>query len=355
MLPACIAPMLLRRTPSDIIVILTGLAFDVAGCLLFANGPGLQSLLAGRFLMGVGTGLCFLGATRFLVKSSRPGREGVSFGLSWGMLSVGTALGPAVGAIAVAHGATLIHDVFAGTFAACMAALALSTLSAPVRRVAHAIQNAARAPIGLLSQASFLVGLAPSVVPAITFGVFYTLVPLRLSQDSREQWVSATFVAAAVLGAGAAPLAGYVLRVYGQHAVASWALVASGGLSLALATRIGPIGVVAVTIVLIGLTNQFLAVASGEMVRVAGHGTGGADATPMFISLVYAVFETTGAVAGAQAGTTNPALPYLLLGGVAATCAVVIVVDHRRSPNHDRGTDRGTTTPPTRHRRHGGG
>ena len=183
MLPACVAPMLLRRTPSDIVVMLTGLAADVAGCVLFANGPGLQSLIAGRFLMGVGTGLCFLGATRFLVKSSHPGQEGVSFGLGWGMLSVGTALGPAVGAVAVTHGATLVHNVFAATFAACMAALATATLSAPVRRVAHAIQNAARAPVGLLRRAPFLVGLAPSVVPAITFGVFYTLVPLRLSQD----------------------------------------------------------------------------------------------------------------------------------------------------------------------------
>lgn len=323
LLPACLALMLVRRPVSDIAVVLGGLMSLAVGCLTLANGGGLTGILVGRLLMGFGSGLCFGGTIRWLVKSA-PGNEGLFFGLGWGMLSVGTAVGPAVGAVGVVHGSRLVHNMLAGVIVVCVAVLALTAKSPRMRRMARA--RAEGPPVALanvLRERTFRATLTPLITPALAIGVLFTLVPLRLAGDGHERWVAATFVAAAVIGAGAGPVAGFLVRYFDKGPMTVVALVASTALLVSLAWPIGPLTLTIVTIAILGVSNQLVTVAAGETIRRAGEELGVPDTSSTFVPLVFAVFETAGAVLSTRAEALSPSLPFIALGSVAAVSGLL--------------------------------
>ncbi|WP_317571504.1 MFS transporter [Rhodococcus jostii] len=337
LLPACLALMLIRRPISDILVVFVGLGFLAVGCLTFAQASSLPILLAGRLAMGFGSGLCFAGASRWLVKSA-PGQEGLFFGLSWGMLSVGTAVGPAAGAAAIALGSPFVHNVLTATFAACLAVLALIAMSPQMRQMARTRTVGPHIAVAtLLRKRTFLIALTPLIVPALAIGLLFTLVPLLLAADGQEQWIAAIFIAAAVIGAGAGPVAGVVVRGVGERTTIVVTMAATTVLFASLAWPIGPLHLAIATIVILGIINQLLAVAAGETTRRTGTELGAPDTSSIFVPLMFALFETAGAVFSTRAAAVHAALPFIAVAAVAvATGALTARAMPRKRERDDR-------------------
>lgn len=312
MLPACIALMVLRR-PSDLFVLLTGVIAVAAGCLVFANVSTFGGPLAGRVLMGFGSALCFSGATQWMVRSA-PGSEAFYFGLGWGMLSVGTALGPLLGSLAVAHGAAAVHNALAVLFVLCAVGLALLALSPLLRRIARASNEGSnRAAWSLLRDSDFRAGLTPVIVPALAIGLCFTLIPLRFADAGAQGWIAATFTAAAIIGAAAGPLGGTAVRRLGPQIVTTTALLLGAVVTLVLAWSLVPWLVALAAIIVLGVSNEVTTVGGSELIRIAGSRLGNPDAAPVFVTLVFAVFETFGAVLSAKSQDLHAAIPYIVL------------------------------------------
>jgi len=319
MLPACIALIVVRRPLPDLSLVLAGVVSLLAGCLVMAVPLSFAGVVTARLLLGLGAGFCFGGGTRWLVRSA-PGRENFYFGLGWGMLSLGTAVGPIVGAVALEIGTAPAHVALAGIFAACLLALgALGAASASREGPARSSNDTARIA-GLVRQRSFAATLTPLVVPALTIGLLFTLVPLRLAGDERVAWVAPSFGLAAIIGAAASPLAGHLLATVGDRLMLVVSMAATATALAVAAWPLGPVVLAVATVLVLGITNQTVVVAAEEQLRRKSDAFGSPGAASAFIPLVFAVFETVGAVVGAQAASIADPLAFLLVALVAVAC-----------------------------------
>jgi predicted MFS family arabinose efflux permease len=326
MLPACLLLILGGRIVSARATVFSGIVSLCLGCLALANIPTFAGILIGRFLMGVGAGFAFGGGIRWLAKTA-PGREALYFGLGFGMLSVGTAVGPLVGALALEWGTGLVHNVLAATFVLCM--LALASLRT-VRRPDSDYDDHSRTNFGsirLLRRSRFLFALAPLIVPALAIGILYTLVPLILDANGHQEWVAVTFAASAVIGACCSPTAGHLLGMVGIKRMSLLALGASVILFTVLSLSDGVVVVALATIAILGVTNQAVVVAASEQLRRACGRFGVADLSATFVPLVFAVFETIGAVLSGKAADLALALPFAATAVVAAACCFLVWSD----------------------------
>jgi MFS family permease len=329
MLPACVMLMVARRPVSDLIVVLAGVLTVASGCLVFGNVAGFEGPLLGRFLMGAGSAWCFSGATQWLVKSA-PGAEVLYFGLGWGMLSVGTALGPLLGTVAASHGAATVHDALGGAFLVFVVLLALLATSPHLRRLARPRNGRdTRTAASLLGNSAFRGALVPVTVPALAIGLCFTLIPLRLAGAGEERWVGATFTAAAIIGAAAGPMAAMAVRRVGAGFVTVTALVLGAALVATMGTPVGLWVVAAATVAVLGVSNEVTTVGASELIRTVGQRIGNSDAAPVYVTLTFAVFETVGAVFAAKSQDLYASLPYVVLA-VAGAAAGLCVARRRR-------------------------
>jgi MFS family permease len=341
MVPACLTLVVVRRRISDITLVAIGITSLAVGCIVLANDPNFGGILSGRLLMGFGCGQCFAGAIRWLVKSA-PGREGLFFGLGWGMVSVGSAVGPTVGAVALAVGSRSVHNGLAGVFVVCLAALTLIALSGRSRLTAHGhLQGVSPVALRLLCERAFLAALAPLIVPAMAIGMLVTLVPLRMADGGYQQWVAVAFTASAVIGAGCGPFVGHFVHSVGERPITLVGLAATAILLAVLSLRLGPVALAIGTIAVLGPANQAIVVSAGEKLRRTGERFGTVNASSTFLPLMFAVFETAGAVLSTKTATASPPLPFTASAVVAASCWL-LTWRGRRDANELRPTESGS-------------
>ncbi|WP_406349310.1 MFS transporter [Streptomyces sp. NBC_00144] len=327
MLPASLALVLVRSAVPDAPVVIAGMGSLATGCLLLTADPTFTVVLTARFLMGLGAGFCFAAGVRWLVGTA-PGREGLFFGLGWGMLSVGNALGPVLGALAASLGRAPVHAALGVTFVVCLAALAALARRAPSTESRLKSDGGGRLRVPVLGNA-----LLPLTLPALLMGVLYTLVPLRLADLRQPGWIAVAFSAAAVLGALASPAAGQLLARVAAPSMLWWSLPCTGLLVVILAWPVPAAAVAIVTVLVLGGVGQAVVVAAGEQLRKALRRTGARDVSSALITLMFAVFETVGAVAGSQAVVASAPLPYAACLLIAVVCAVAV----RRQARGTRG------------------
>lgn len=342
MLPPCLALMLTRRQPNDLWLVCGGLISLMVGALTLAGPASFGSVLAGRFLMGIGSGLCFSSGSRWLARSA-PGRETVYFGLSWGMLSVGEALGPGIGSFGVRYGFASVHIALAVTFLVFLVFLAATGSSQGIRRSARPQADTGSSILPLFRRPPFLRSMSPLIVPALALGVFFTVSPLRLAQADHLGWVAPTFIAVAILGAAASPLAGALLRRINDRLLTRVSLLAGAGLMLVPASSTDALSTVTVTVLVLGVSCQFIVVGAGETTRRVGDALGGQDASSVIVPLAFAIFETIGAALSTQADAISHSLPFLALAAISVLCVVTLgkrdgvppAERHATRPAHD--------------------
>jgi MFS family permease len=298
------------------LVLAAALACMVVGDLGFVLGDGLAVYFPARLLQGVGAGGLWIGIT-FAVLERFPGEEYRRLTGILAAYSVGSILGPSMGAIGGISGPFLLHLglVLAG-------AAAVAGLGAP-RTPARfgSDRSALRAPGFWLASAG--IGLV-----AVGLGSLEGPLPLHFASELSQAAIAALYVAGAVVAGAAATLAG---RAAPRPALVVGSLAVVGGVALAGAVASVPLWVVAVALTGLGV-GAGEAGALGILLETIG---------PERIVTAMVVWSQLSAVgylaAPVAAGGVAETLGFGAVGLVplaAAALVAVAFVATGRSPSH---------------------
>lgn len=320
------------------ITTIASLGLLLAGCLLFLNVHQIATLLAGRILMGLGTGLANTSLTSYVVDAAPAKPEWLASVAS----SQGPMLGLAVGA--VASGATvqfsrwpreLIFLVLAGFLllsAALIAASPETAAPAPgawrslLPRVSVPVRARHLLPVaGAIFVATWATGaFYQAFVPALVEDQLHTRSPFILGL------VFAAYMASSAIGA---PLGGRFTCATGQRI----------GMIIYLAGMIGGVaaidhGALTSFIVATIVAGAGQGIVISAATRGLLQGTSPAHRAPIF-GAIYLISYTGATVLSLASGrlSNNLSLPHIALayGGLAALTTVVTIVG-ARDPLPDR-------------------
>jgi MFS family permease len=324
----------LGRRPTSI----ASLGLLVLGCLLLLNVHDIDTLLAGRLLMGVGTGLASSSLTSYIVDAA-PARP------AW-LASVASSQGPMLGLTlgAIASGALvqfgpwprdLIYLLCAGLLVLSAALIVLSpetakptpgawrSLRPRVRvpaRVRHLLPVAAAVFLSTWATGAFY----QAFVPALVENQLHTHSPLILGG------VFAAYMAPSVLGA---PLGGRFTPAAAQRIGMITFLTGWIGIITAIAT-----GTLALFITATIVAGAAQGIAISAATRGLLHDSTLADRAPIFAAiylLCYSGAAFPSLISGELSNTFS--LPQIALGyGVLALVATVLTVLAARNPHSTR-------------------
>jgi predicted MFS family arabinose efflux permease len=215
-----------RISPRTLIVAAN--AALLGSTLLFAFAPTALVLGLARAGQGIAGGIAYTAGLGWIGSITPSPERGASAGRTMTMTSLGTVIGPGIGALAGATSMELAFSlVAAGAAATTVLALATSsTLAAPVAREAESssLVRAIRHPLVV---AAVLAGLMPGFAAA----ALELLLPLRLGGlGSSATVIGAALVVGAALSTAVSPRAGRAIDRLGSRPV----LIGIGALFAAL-------------------------------------------------------------------------------------------------------------------------
>ncbi|MEX2102920.1 MAG: MFS transporter [Gaiellaceae bacterium] len=221
-----------------VVVIAVSLALIVVGDLGFILGEGLRVYFPARVIQGIGAGGLWMGIS-FAVIERYPGREFQRLTGVTAAYGVGAIAGPAIGGAGGIRTPFLIHLGLV-----LLLAVALTRVGAPREAIAFRSDRAA------LRSAGFWLASAGILLVALTLGAFDGPLPLHFSEHLGQAEIAGLYVAAALIGAICATLAGYVPP---RPSLAVATVLLPAGVALAGATSSVPLWVLAAVIVGVGL------------------------------------------------------------------------------------------------------
>ena len=293
----------------DRAVAVLGLALMGAATLAFGWTTDAGLLDAARLVQGIAGACTWTAALSWLTSAAPESRRGELLGTAMGAAVIGALFGPVVGAAAVAVGTGPAFS------AAAVAAGLLIALAFTVPSPRPEVPQPLRAALPALRDGQVLMGSWLMALAGLAFGTLDVLAPLRLSRLGVSGLViAATFLCAALVESGLAPLAGRLFDRFG----AARPLMVSLALGIACALVIpqltsGPwlIGVLIAGLPWYGTlyAPAFALVASGA--EGAGLNQGIAFAVS---NLAWAAGQSVSSAASAAlAQATSDLVPYLLL------------------------------------------
>jgi MFS family permease len=286
--------------------------------LVFGVVDATALLIAARFLQGAGAAAVWAGGLAWIVAVAPRERRVEAIGTAIGAAIAGALGGPVIGALADSLGTGV---VFAAFFTLPMGlALALSRLPAPASVPGPGL-TAVRAS---LTEPLMRTGMWLMLLPAIAFGLFNVLVPLRLDDlGASAAAIGAVFLVAVVFESAVSPIVGRVADRRGAIWPARIGL-AGGAIGLVLLPLpAAGLPVAAALIVSAGLlgmlwTPAMALVSQGAEARridpAFGFGLG---------NLAWGLGAALGgSVGGALAQATTDAVPYVLLALAAVVTSL---------------------------------
>jgi MFS family permease len=297
--------------------VLVGLTAMGLASLGFAFAGGFWSLFASRLLQGLGSGFTWAGAFAWLLAAAPRDRRGELIGSAMGAAVFGALFGPVVGAAAALAGRAAVFAALASL------AVVLGLLTLRIESVPEEEHPSVSAVVRALRNRLFVAGLALMALASLLFGVLSTLAPLHLA---RAGWgaaaIGALWLGGAALETAESPLIGRLSDRRGRLLPVRLGLAASVLVAAGLALGLRPLGY-APLVVLGGLafgalfTPAFILISDGaERSRLAQGMAFGV------MNAAWALGAVIGpAAAGAIAGVTGDAVPYVL---AAAACAVAV-------------------------------
>jgi MFS family permease len=297
--------------------VLVGLTAMGLASLGFAFAGGFWSLFASRLLQGLGSGFTWAGAFAWLLAAAPRDRRGELIGRAMGAAVFGALFGPVVGAAAALAGRAAVIAALTSH------AVELGVLTQRIESVPEEEQPSVSAVVRALRNRLFVAGLALMALASLLFGVLSTLAPLHLA---RAGWgaaaIGALWLGGAALETAESPLIGRLSDRRGRLLPVRLGLAASVLVAAGLALGLRPLGY-APLVVLGGLafgalfTPAFILISDGaERSRLAQGMAFGV------MNAAWALGAVIGpAAAGAIAGVTGDAVPYVL---AAAACAVAL-------------------------------
>ncbi len=225
-----------RRKPPTVIAL--SLALMGLGCMGFVLGDGLSAYFPARLLMGIGSGGLWIGIT-FGTLERWPGQEYLCMSRIFAAYSIGSLIGPALGAIGGVRGPFL---AYLGLVCAGLVLVRLMGPS-PEHRPFRSDRSALRLPGFWLSSA----GIAFAI---LALGTVEGVLPLHLAERLSQGEIGALYVGMSLAVAAGATAAGR----FRPRVMLLGAIVTSvAGLSLVGATDALPLWIAALFLVGIGV------------------------------------------------------------------------------------------------------
>jgi MFS family permease len=312
MLPGVFSILVLGTRVSARVIYLCGLALIGVSSACFGTSEQFEVLVLARAVQGFGAGICFAGGTAWLTGTGRASERGAMLGLAWGGLTLGSVLGPAVGALAAAAGATSLYRGI-GLIFLVLAGAALTirvSPSEPERTEACQAVDAARG--------SLWIPLVLLVSPALVIGALNVLVPMIVDGHRGSTLVTTViFLTAAVIGGISSPLVGRLGDRTGPSKIACVGFVLSAITASGLAVLHGLVALAACTVVYLGIANILCSVPAIAAASSVGLRRGQASVGAA-VAMAFAIFETVGAfIAMPSREFLGEALTFVSFGVVA--------------------------------------
>jgi MFS family permease len=294
--------------------VLVGLAGMGLASIGFALAESFWTLVAARFVQGMGSAFTWAGAFAWLLAAAPRERRGQLLGSAMGAAIFGALFGPVIGALAALIGRTPVFCALAG-LSVLLGVWTLQLGDAPPgeRPLPQAILRAFRSRL-------YAAGLALMAVASLLFGVLGVLAPLHLAAAG---WgaaaIGAVFLVGAALESLQAPLIGRLVDRRGRLLPVRISLAAGAVISLLLAFDARPL--VYVPLLIMGslaygilFTPAFALIADGA--ERSGLAQGMAFG---FMNAAWAVGAVIGpAAGGAIARATGDWMPFVLSGALCA-------------------------------------
>jgi MFS family permease len=219
-------------------LLVVSLGLVALGTIGFVLGDSLAIYFPSRFLMGLGSGGIWIGVT-FDTLARWPGQEYLCMSRIFAAYSAGGLIGPALGAIGGIHGPFLAY-------------LTLLLLAIPlVLLVAGpASRRAFVADREMLRTRGFKLASAAILFAVLALGVFEGVLPLHFADRLSQTEIAALYVAAAIIVAGSAALAG---NLRPRSLVVASGVLATAGIALAGAATQVPLWMLALLVAAIGI------------------------------------------------------------------------------------------------------
>ena len=299
--------------------LLAGLSLLALASLVFGFGQEYELLVGARLLQGIGGAGAWAAGLAWLISAAPREKRGQLIGTALGTAIAGAIGGPILGALAELTSTELVFSTV-GVIAVVLAALVLAT----------PIGGHAEPPgrlVAALGEPRVLAGAWLTTLPALFFGTFGVLTPLRLDDFGvGAAGVAAVFLAAAAFEATVSPLVGRLSDRRGRL----------------LPLRIGVTGVLVAcvvlpqpdTAVLLGAAVVAAAAIAGMMWAPAmallsdGAERSGLPQGMAFglINLAWGGGQVGGSAGGAAlADATTDTVPYLVLAVLAAATLALLL------------------------------
>jgi MFS family permease len=308
--------------------LLAGLAMIAVASVAFGWGDRYEVLVGARLLQGFGGAASWAAGLAWLISSAPRDRRGQLIGTALGMAIAGAIGAPVLGAIADVVGTEIVFSAVG----VIVAGLAVGVVLTPTTAVPVPETGLLRA----LRERRVLAGAWLTTLPALFFGTFTVLSPLRLDALG---WgaigVGAVFLLAAAVEAVISPLVGRVSDRRGKL----------------LPVRAGLVGVVVASFLLpvpdvawvLGLLVVGAGAAAGMMWAPAmALLSDGAEAVGLpqgvafgLVNLAWAGGQVSGSAGGARlADATSDVVPYAVLATLAGTTLLLLALlrDRPRMP-----------------------
>lgn len=330
-------PLAVRVGPRRIALVAA--AMTVAATVLVAFAPSAALLIVGRFLQGIASATVWTSSMAWVTNNAPDDRRGREAGIVMGLFSIGSVLGPGIGAAADAVGTVPAFLTVAAVGLVALGATVLAPAGAPIPPGDPLVPSLRLALGSPLARAALLM----AVIDPLAFTAIDLLVPL----DVADQGTSTTAIAGAIalgaaLGGIAGPIGGRLVDRYGPPRIGLVAATAIALSPTALAFSPPPAVQLGVVVVLfpvfsVGTAAMYPLAALGADAAGVPHG-----AVNGLLGSLWAAGSATAAIAaGALAGSVGHAATFAITVALNVPLVAWLALDVRA------GVRRGTRTPAT--------
>jgi MFS family permease len=300
--------------------LLLGVGLLAGWSVVFGLAHSVWLLDLARLLQGVGASMAWTGALTWLVMKAPPSRRGELIGIATASAAGGAVLGPAIGAVAIAIGATATF-VSLGLIGAGLWLVAIR-FPGPGRGERQPLQMM----IAPLQRPGLRLGLWLIVFASLTFGVVGVLAPIRLGNlGVSGTMIGAVFVIAAVLEAGGTVYVGRWSDRSGRQAPLRASLLASAPLLLLFPLATSGWGMAALVICVSATCGTIFAPTIALLADEAERAGLEHAFSFALLNAAWAPGVLIGSViGGAIASITSDTTPYLLLATLCASTLLLL-------------------------------
>ena len=304
---------------------IVGIVLLMASTLAFAWSGTPVLLDLARLAQGVGGAIAWAGALAWLTTTSHASRRASVIGGTLGAASIGMVLGPPIGALASQAGRGLV-------FTALALVLGLLAIVTPVGSPASTrTRGSIRALVALLRNGPAALGTGLLTGIGIVAGTVATLLPLLVSHLLGSAVVIAAILALSyLLGSILQVMMGRAADRFGRLIPTLFGLVVAMVCLPTLPLWPGVTMLAATAVIAISFISSLWTPTAAMVSDGADGGPSGQAVAVATLNAAWAAGAAVGAVAASSiAQATGFRFPFVLLGGLCAFGALVLLARHR--------------------------